>query len=84
MFTGDTMSGVAVVISDTKSVALVNVIGPIDIDTLVQLSGHLNVPKIDIEKETINGYIIEKTTPIFLFFWQEWKNFLFSKKFIPK
>ena len=52
MFTGDTMSGVAVVISDTKSVALVNVIGPIDIDTLVQLSGHLNVPKIDIEKET--------------------------------
>ena len=52
MFTGEIMSGVAVVISDSKSVALVNVIGPIDIDTLVELSGHLNVPKIDIEKGT--------------------------------
>jgi hypothetical protein len=52
MFTGDLMSGVAVVISDSKSVALVNVIGPIDIDTLVELGGHLNVPKIEIEKDT--------------------------------
>lgn len=51
MFTGDLMSGVAVVISDAKSVAFVNVIGPIDIDTLVELGGHLNVPKMEIEKE---------------------------------
>ncbi len=52
MFTGDVMSGVAVVMSEAKSIALVNVIGPIDIDTLMELSGHLNVPKIDLEKET--------------------------------
>jgi hypothetical protein len=52
MFTGEMMSGVAVVLSDAKSVALVNVIGPIDIDTLVELSGRLNIPKIDIEKDT--------------------------------
>ncbi len=51
MFTGDVMSGVAVVMSENKSVAFVNVIGPIDIDTLVELSGKLNIPKIDIEKE---------------------------------
>lgn len=51
MFTGDTMSGVAVVISESKSVALVNVIGPIDIDLLVELSGRLNIPKIEIEKD---------------------------------
>jgi hypothetical protein len=50
MFQGDTMSGVAVVISENKSVALVNVVGPIDIDLLVELSGKLNIPKIDIEK----------------------------------
>ena len=49
MFTGDIMSGVAVVISESKSVAVVNVIGPIDIETLVELSGRLNIPKIDIE-----------------------------------
>lgn len=52
MFTGDQMSGAAVVISDVKSVALVNVIGIIDIDTLVELSGRMNIPKIDVERES--------------------------------
>src|SRR4030095_7881637 len=51
MFTGNIMSGVAVVVSDSKSVALVNVIGPIDIETLVELSGKINIQKIDIESE---------------------------------
>ena len=55
MFTGDTMSGVAVVISESKSVALVNVIGPIDIDLLVEMSGKLNIPKIEIEKEPVKN-----------------------------
>jgi hypothetical protein len=51
MFTGDVMSGVAVVLSESKSIALVNIIGPIDIDLLAELSGKLNIPKIEIEKE---------------------------------
>lgn len=51
MFTGDTMSGVAVVISESKSVAVVNVVGPIDIDLLAELGGKLNIPNIEIEKE---------------------------------
>lgn len=51
MFTGDKMSGVAVLISEAKSVALVNVIGPIDIDLLVELSGKMNIPRIEIEKD---------------------------------
>ncbi len=51
MFSGDTMSGVAVVISENKSIALVNVIGPIDIDLLAEMSGRLNIPKIEIEKD---------------------------------
>ena len=52
MFTGDQMSGAAVVISDNKTVALVNVIGVIDIETLVELSGRMNIPKIDVERDT--------------------------------
>ena len=52
MFSGDVMSGVAVVISESKSIALVNVIGPIDIDLLVELSGKLNIPKIDIDHDS--------------------------------
>ena len=51
MFTGEIMSGVAVVISEAKSVAVINVIGPIDIETLVELSGKMNIPKIDIEDQ---------------------------------
>jgi hypothetical protein len=51
MFTGDTMSGVAVVVSESKRIALVNVIGPIDIDLLAELSGRMNIPKIDIETD---------------------------------
>ncbi len=51
MFAGDVMSGVAVVVSDSKSIALVNVIGPIDIDTLAEMSGKMNIPKIDIERD---------------------------------
>ena len=50
MFAGDQMSGMAVIVSDSKSVALVNLIGPIDIDLLVELGGHLDIPNIDIEK----------------------------------
>jgi hypothetical protein len=52
MFTGDMMSGAAVVISDNKTIALVNVIGVIDIETLVELSGRMNIPKMDIERDT--------------------------------
>ena len=51
MFTGNIMSGVAVVISDTKSVAVVNVIGPVDIETIVEMGGKMNIPKIDVDVE---------------------------------
>jgi hypothetical protein len=54
MFTGDQMSGVAVVVSDSKSIAVINVIGPIDIDLLAEMSGKLNIPKIEIERDA-NG-----------------------------
>ena len=50
MFTGDVMSGVAVVVSESKSIAVVNVIGPIDIDLLAEMSGKMNIPKIEIER----------------------------------
>lgn len=51
MFAGDLVSGVAVVVSEAKTIAVVNVVGAIDIDTLVELSGKMNIPKIDIEKD---------------------------------
>ena len=51
MFTGNIMNGVAVIVSDPTSIVLVNVIGPIDIDTLVELGGKMNIPKLEIETE---------------------------------
>ena len=54
MFTGDLMSGIAVVISDSKSIAVVNMIGPIDLELLTELGGKLSIPDIDIvnDKDT--------------------------------
>lgn len=51
MFAGDVMSGLAVVVSESKSVAVINVIGPIDIDLLAELSGKFSIPKLEIESE---------------------------------
>ncbi|MCB1022917.1 MAG: DUF4252 domain-containing protein [Acidobacteria bacterium] len=51
MFAGEDISGLAVILSDKKQVALINVIGPIDIDTLVELSGKMNIPEISITKD---------------------------------
>lgn len=50
MFEGQDISGVAVVLSEDRAIAVVNVIGPIDIDTLVEMSGKLNIPKFEVQK----------------------------------
>jgi len=54
MFTGDKMDGMAVVLSESKTIAVVNVIGMIDIEMLVELSGKMNIPRIDIETKPKN------------------------------
>ncbi len=51
MFSGDKMDGLAVVLSEDKSVAVVNVLGMVDIETLVELGGKMNIPRIDIERD---------------------------------
>lgn len=52
MFTGEKMDGLAVVLSESKTVAVVNVIGMVDIETLVELSGKMSIPKIDIVRDS--------------------------------
>jgi hypothetical protein len=52
MFTGDMMSGAAVVVSESKSIAVINVVGTIDIDLLAELGGKMNIPRMDIEKDS--------------------------------
>lgn len=55
MFQGQDISGVAVILSEDRTIALVNVIGPIDIDMLVEMSGKLNIPKFEIDKDEDDG-----------------------------
>ena len=54
MFTGDILSGVAVLVTESKSVALINIVGPIDLEMLTEISGKMSIPKIDIERDTAN------------------------------
>ncbi len=51
MFRGQDISGLAVILSEKKQIALINVIGPIDIDTLAELGGKMNIPEISISKD---------------------------------
>lgn len=55
MFAGEEISGVAVVISENRSITLVNVVGPIDIELLAEIGGKLNIPEISIEKDPDNS-----------------------------
>ena len=54
MFTGDMMSGVAVLVTESKSVALINIVGPIDLEMLTEISGKMSIPKIELERDTAN------------------------------
>src|SRR5688500_17138923 len=54
MFTGDVMSGAAVLVTESKSVALINIVDPIDLEMLTEISGKMSIPKIDIERDAAN------------------------------
>jgi hypothetical protein len=48
MMTGSQIDGIAVIAADPKSLAVVNMVGTIDLEKLVQLSGKFGIPNIDI------------------------------------
>lgn len=51
MFQGNSISGLAAIISEDKSITVVNVIGPVDIDLLAELGGNLGIPEFEVETE---------------------------------
>jgi hypothetical protein len=48
------INGLAVLIVEPKQLTVVNIVGPIDIDKLSQLSGSFSIPKIQIERTPPN------------------------------
>jgi hypothetical protein len=46
--TGEQVGGIAVIATDPKQFTVVNIVGTIDLEKLVQLSGRFGIPSIDI------------------------------------
>lgn len=49
MMSGNQVNGIAVVAADPKKLAVVNIVGSIDLEKLVKLSGKLGIPDLDID-----------------------------------
>jgi hypothetical protein len=52
MMAGEQIGGIAVIATDPKQFTVVNIVGTIDLEKLVQLSGKFGIPSIDINLGT--------------------------------
>jgi Domain of unknown function (DUF4252) len=46
------IQGLAIIAADPKELTVVNIVGPIDLDKLSKLSGHMGVPDITVDRST--------------------------------
>ncbi len=44
------VTGVAIIAAEPKELTVVNIVGPVDLDSIAELSGHLGIPKIPPKK----------------------------------
>ncbi len=44
------IKGLAIIAAEPKELTVVNIVGPIDLDKLSRLEGHLGMPKLELEK----------------------------------
>ncbi|HXC71781.1 MAG TPA: DUF4252 domain-containing protein [Pyrinomonadaceae bacterium] len=47
---GEKVGGMAVLHTDDRELTVVNIVGPVDLDKLAALDGHLGIPDLGIEK----------------------------------
>jgi hypothetical protein len=45
------LTGVAILESEPKELTVVNIAGPVDLDSLAELGGHFHIPKMDLGKQ---------------------------------
>jgi uncharacterized protein DUF4252 len=50
MQVGNQITGLAVLANGPKEIAVVNIIGPVDLDKLTQLEGEFGIPELEIER----------------------------------
>jgi hypothetical protein len=44
------LTGVAILAAEAKELTVVNIVGPIDLDSLAELGGHFHIPPLDMAK----------------------------------
>lgn len=47
---GDKIIGLAIISTEPKELTIVNIVGPIDLDKLIDLEGQLGIPQMDLER----------------------------------
>jgi hypothetical protein len=45
------IGGLAIIAAEPKELTLVNIVGPIDLDSLSDLGGHFGIPEVEVEKK---------------------------------
>jgi hypothetical protein len=45
------ITGVAILAAEPKELTVVNIAGPVDLDSLAELGGHYHIPKVDVGKQ---------------------------------
>ena len=46
------LTGVAIIAAEPKELTVVNIVGPVDLDSLAELGGHFHIPKMDVGKDS--------------------------------
>ncbi len=49
MSDGDKIQGVAVIVANSHEVAIVNVVGPIDLEKIGELEGQFGIPRLGLD-----------------------------------
>ena len=49
MTMGEKIDGVAIIAAEAKALTVVNIVGNIDVEKISELSGHLGIPRLDID-----------------------------------
>jgi hypothetical protein len=45
------ITGVAILVAEPKEFTVVNIVGPVDLESLAELGGHFHIPKVDVGKQ---------------------------------
>lgn len=51
MTEGDKIAGLAIVTAEPKELTIVNIVGPVSLDKLSKLEGHMGIPRLDLKEK---------------------------------